>query len=99
MPFGNAQSLTDDETYALTAYILNMNDVIKDENFELNEKNFASVKMPNAAAFYRDDRETAEKHFWKKDPCMKDCRAAPKVIGRAVSVDVTPDSNAGPKVD
>jgi len=99
MPFGNAQSLTDDETYALTAYILNLNDVIKDENFELNEKNFASVKMPNAAAFYRDDRETAEKHFWKKDPCMKDCRAAPKVIGRAVSVDVTPDGHAGPKVD
>lgn len=99
MPFGNAQSLTDDETYALTAYILNMNDVLKDENFELNEKNLASVKMPNAAAFYGDDRETAEKHFWKKDPCMKDCRSAPKVIGRAVSVDVTPDSKAGPKVD
>jgi cytochrome c len=99
MPFGNAQSLTNDEAYALTAYILNMNDVIKDENFELNEKNFTSVKMPNAAAFYGDDRETAEKHFWKKDPCMKDCRAAPKVIGRAVSVDVTPDSKAGPKVD
>ena len=99
MPFGNAQSLTDDETYALTAYILNLNDVIKDENFELNEKNFSSVRMPNAAAFYRDDREAAEKHFWKKDPCMKDCRAAPKVIGRAVSVDVTPDGNAGPKVD
>jgi S-disulfanyl-L-cysteine oxidoreductase SoxD len=99
MPFGNAQSLTDDETYALTAYVLNMNDVIKDENFELNEKNFASVKMPNAAAFYEDDRETSEKHFWKKNPCMKDCRPAPKVIGRAVSVDVTPDSKAGPKVD
>lgn len=99
MPFGNAQSLTNDEAYALTAYILNMNDVIKDENFELNEKNFTSVKMPNAAAFFGDDRETAEKHFWKKDPCMKDCRAAPKVIGRAVSVDVTPDSKAGPKVD
>lgn len=99
MPFGNAQSLTDDETYALTAYILNMNDVIKDENFELNEKNLASVKMPNAAAFYGDDRETAEKQFWKKDPCMKDCRATPKVTGRAVSVDVTPDSKAGPKVD
>jgi cytochrome c len=99
MPFGNAQSLTDDETYALTAYILSMNDIIKDENFELNEKNFSSVRMPNAGSFYGDDREVAEKHFWKKDPCMKDCRPAPKVIGRAVSVDVTPDSKAGPKVD
>lgn len=31
---------------------------------------------------------------------MKDCRAAPpKAVGRAISVDVTPDSKAGPKVD
>ena len=39
MPYGNAQSLSDDEVYALTAYILSLNDIIKDENFELNEKN------------------------------------------------------------
>ena len=31
MPFGNAQSLTDDETYALVAYVLNLNDVVKDD--------------------------------------------------------------------
>lgn len=100
MPYGNANSLSNDEIYALTAYILTMNDVIKDENFELNEKTFTSVKMPNAAAFYDDDREIVEKRFWNKEPCMKDCRpAAPKVIGRAISVDVTPDSKAGPKVD
>jgi S-disulfanyl-L-cysteine oxidoreductase SoxD len=100
MPYGNARSLSNDEIYALTAYILTMNDVVKDEEFELNEKNFTSIKMPNAAAFYDDDRETAEKKFWNREPCMKDCRAAPpKVIGRAMSVDVTPDSKAGPKVD
>lgn len=100
MPYGNAQSLSNDDVYALTAYLLSMNDIIKDENFELNDKNFLSIKMPNAAAFYDDDREVAEKHFWVKEPCMKNCRAAaPKVIGRAVSIDVTPDSKAGPKVD
>jgi cytochrome c len=55
--------------------------------------------MPNASAFYEDDRETAEKQFWKKDPCMKDCRSAPKVTGRAMSVDVTPDGKSGPKVE
>jgi cytochrome c len=99
MPFGNAQSLTNDEVYALTAYILSMNDIIKGENFELNEKNFTSIRMPNAAAFFDDDRETAEKQFWNREPCMRDCRAAPKVVGRAISVDVTPDSKAGPKVD
>jgi cytochrome c len=99
MPFGNAQSLTNDEVYALTAYILSMNDIIKDENFELNEKNFTSIRMPNAAAFYDDDREIAEKAFWNREPCMKDCRPAPKVVGRAISVDVTPDGKSGPKVD
>jgi cytochrome c len=99
MPYGNARSLTDDEVYAIVAYLLSMNDIVKDENFELNDKNFTSIKMPNASAFFDDDRETSEKQFWKKDPCMKDCRSAPKVTGRAISVDVTPDSKAGPKVD
>jgi cytochrome c len=99
MPFGNAQSLSNDEIYALTAYILTMNDIIKDENFELNERNFTSITMPNSEAFYDDDRETAEKQFWNQQPCMKDCRGAPKVTGRAMSIDVTPDSKAGPKVE
>ena len=99
MPYGNARSLSDDEVYAVVAYLLSMNDIVKDENFELSDKNFTSIKMPNAAAFFEDDRETSEKQFWKKDPCMKDCRSAPKVTGRAISVDVTPDSKAGPKVD
>lgn len=99
MPYGNAQSLSADDVYALTAYILSMNDIVKDENFELNEKNFTSIKMPNATAFYEDDRETTERQFWGKEPCMKNCRSTPKVIGRAMSVDVTPDSKAGPKVD
>jgi S-disulfanyl-L-cysteine oxidoreductase SoxD len=99
MPYGNAQSLTNDEVYALTAYILSMNDIVKDEKLELNEKNFTSIKMPNAAAFFEDDRETSEKQFWNKNPCMKDCRPAPKVTGRAMSIDVTPDGKSGPKVE
>lgn len=99
MPYGNARSLNDDEIYAVIAYLLSMNDIVKDENFELSDKNFTSIKMPNATAFFDDDRETSEKQFWKKDPCMKDCRSAPKVTGRAISVDVTPDSKSGPKVD
>ena len=33
MPFGNAQSLTNDELYAITAYVLFLNDVIKDGRF------------------------------------------------------------------
>jgi cytochrome c len=30
---------------------------------------------------------------------MTNCRGEPKVTGRAISVDVTPDEKSGPKVD
>lgn len=99
MPFGDAQSLTADELYALTAYLLNLNDVIKDPNFELNDKNFATIRMPNEAAFYDDDRERAEKAFWKKNVCMKNCLPEQKIIGRASVIDVTPDGKSAPRVD
>lgn len=99
MPFGNAQSLSDDEIYALTAYILNLNDIIKDQSFELNQSNLASIKMPNKDAFYDDDRETAEKQFWNAKPCMKNCKAEVKVLNRARVLDVTPDAKSGPRVD
>jgi S-disulfanyl-L-cysteine oxidoreductase SoxD len=100
MPFGNAQSLSDDDLYAVTAYLLSLNDIIKDQNFELNEKTLPAVKMPNAAGFYDDDREVSEKQFWGRKPCMKDCRKdAATVTGRAMAVDVTPGQKAGPKVD
>lgn len=99
MPFGNAQSLSADETYALTAYLLFLNDIVKDEAFELNDRNFTSIKLPNAGAFFDDDREITEKHFWRKDVCMKNCKAEVKVTGRAMILDVTPDAKTGPRVD
>ncbi len=99
MPFGNAQSLTDNEIYALTAYILHLNDVIKDTNFELGQSNFQTIKLPNKDGFYDDDREVSEKHFWNRKVCMKDCKPDAKVTGRAQVLDVTPDGKSGPKVD
>jgi mono/diheme cytochrome c family protein len=100
MPFGNAQSLSNDELYAVTAYVFFLNDVIKEEDFELNERNFASIKLPNEARFFDDDRETAEKAFWTENPCMKNCVAGDvQIIGRARVLDVTPESGAAPKVD
>lgn len=100
MPFGNAQSLSNDEIYGLTAYLLHLNEIIKDTDFELNQKNFLSIEMPNAGNFYDDDREVTEKQFWNKKPCMKDCgKTSPTVLNRAQSLDVTPDNKTGPKVD
>jgi cytochrome c len=99
MPFGNAQSLTGDELYAVTAYVLFLNDAIKDEGFELTRENFPSIRLPNEPRFHDDDREVAEKEFWK-EPCMTACLAAePRIVGRARAVDVTPDSGQGPKVE
>jgi S-disulfanyl-L-cysteine oxidoreductase SoxD len=100
MPYGNAQSLEADEIYALSAYILHMSDVIKDTDFELNEKNFAGIKLPNSGNFYDDDRETSERHFWNRQVCMTNCRKdAPGVTGRAMVLDVTPDSKTAPRVE
>jgi mono/diheme cytochrome c family protein len=90
MPFGNAQSLTNDELYAVTAYVLNLNDIV-DDKFVLSKQTWTQVKMPNAGGFYDDDRETTEKAFWNRKPCMKDCSPPVKVTGRAQAVDVTPD--------
>lgn len=47
MPFGNAQSLSPDQVYAIVAYIAYQNDLV-DEDFVLSKENFLTVKMPNA---------------------------------------------------
>jgi cytochrome c len=100
MPFGASQTLSNDELYAVTAYVLYLNDVIQDEKFELSDKNFMTIKLPNQPNFLDDDRETSEKAFWPKDPCMKDCLPGEaKVIGRARIIDVTPEAGKGPKVE
>jgi cytochrome c len=100
MPFGNAQSLSNDELYAVTAYVLYLNDIIKDESFELNESTFKTIRLPNEPNFRDDDRETAEKALWRKNPCMTNCLPGQaKVTGRARVIDVTPEPGKGPKVE
>lgn len=99
MPFGNAQSLSNDELYAVTAYVLHLNDIIPDLKFELSRETLPAIKMPNAGQFYDDDREVAEKQFWKRKPCMKNCKKETVVLNRAQTLAVTPDIKTGPKVD
>jgi S-disulfanyl-L-cysteine oxidoreductase SoxD len=99
MPFGNSQSLSNDDLYSVTAYLLQLNDVVTDPNFELNRNTLPAIKMPNADGFYDDDREVAERHFWGRKTCMKDCKTEAKVLNRASVLDVTPDKKTGPKVD
>ena len=55
--------------------------------------------MPNAAGFYDDDRDVAEKSFWNRKPCMRDCKKDASILNRARAIDVTPGQTGGPKVD
>ena len=89
MPFGEAQTLTNDEVYALTAFLLNMNDVV-DSSFVLDASNIGKIEMPNAKNFFDDPRPDAQA-VKMAALCMKDCKAEVKVLGRAKVIDVTPD--------
>lgn len=95
MPFGDARSLTDDEAYAITAYLLYLNDVVTDQNFELSRDNFTSIHLPNEKNFVGDTRHQ-EPHYAKQaEPCMHDCKADVRIIMRARILDVTPEAGKG----
>ncbi len=47
MPLGAEGTLTPDEVYALTAYLLFLNDVIDDDLMVLNQENLPEIEMPN----------------------------------------------------
>ena len=94
MPFGNAQSLTDDETYAIVAYILYVNDTVDDEGFVLSNENFLSIQQDNADGFYFDNRPEVEYPKFSQTACMENCKETVEITKRAAVVDVTPDETA-----
>ena len=97
MPYGNAQTLKPDEVYSIIAYILLMNDVIEDEQFELSNENFTAVRLPNEKNFI-DDLRPDTPTLKQAEPCMKGCKTDVKVTRRAQVLDVTPkneDETAG----
>jgi cytochrome c len=51
MPLGNEGTLTADEVYSLTAYLLFVNKVITSEDEVLDQKSLPKVKMPIGDAF------------------------------------------------
>lgn len=87
MPFGEAQSLTDEEVYAVALYVLYLNDLV-DFDTIYDQDSFAAIKMPNVDGFFmpdpRPDTPTGE-------PCMQNCDVSDQVIGKARILDVTPD--------
>ena len=81
MPFNRSKSLSVNEVYAVTAYVLNLNDIVPADAV-LDEHSLPRVEMPNRKGFTQahgmmridgkpDVRNTA---------CMKDCLAAPPTV-------------------
>lgn len=94
MPFGAAQTLSDDDIYAITAYILYSNYLVEDD-FVLSKDNFLDVEMPNAEGFIVDDRaETEYPIFTEANACYENCKDDVEITMRATVLDVTPEETA-----
>ncbi len=69
MPFPQPGSLNDEDTYAITAYVLYLNDLVED-NFVLSRETFPEVAyLPNHGNFTPDPRPDV-----KAVRCMRDCK-------------------------
>jgi cytochrome c len=74
MPFNAPQTLTPNEVYALTAYVLNLNDILPADAV-VDQDSLAGLRMPNRDGF------TTRHGFMTRDgkpdtnntACMKDC--------------------------
>ena len=92
MPFGEAQSLSPDETYQIVAFLLYMNDIVE-EDFELSHENIGAIEMPNRDGFFMPDPRPDAQPV-AGGPCMKNCDVANSIIGRARDIDVTPETGS-----
>lgn len=82
MPFTQPESLTDEEVYALTAYVLYLNDLV-DYDFELTQGNLADIEMPNRDGFFVDDRPDVQ-----AVRCMDGCKE-PGSVGITSEPDIS----------
>jgi cytochrome c len=87
MPWTNPKTLTTEEVYAVTAFMLNLANIVPD-NYVLSDKNIAEVqaRMPNRNGMQTQHAMWPGKEFVgtiKPDTanklCMKDCTTEPKV--------------------
>jgi mono/diheme cytochrome c family protein len=90
MPFPSPHSLSSDDVYALTAYILNLNDVVPSD-FVADRVSLPEVKMPNRKNFtWTDPRPDTN-----AKPCMTACvnAADVKITSTAEGRNLTPHTS------
>jgi len=87
MPWTAPKSLSTDEVYSVTAFLLNLGGIVP-ENFELSDKNIAEVqqRMPNRNGMTLDHAlwpgkglTTAKAPDTRSVACMKDCQVEAKI--------------------
>ncbi|WP_315834288.1 cytochrome c [Bradyrhizobium prioriisuperbiae] len=87
MPMPSPHTLPTDDVYALTAYILSLNDIVPDD-FVADKDSLPKVKMPNHDSFsWTDPRpDTVNK------PCMSNCfdPKAIQIVSTAEGKNLTP---------
>ena len=74
MPMDSPQSLTDNEVYALAAYLYNLNGLVPDDA-TINAETLAAIEMPNRDGFMVDDRPDVT-----STRCMNDCPPLEPII-------------------
>lgn len=84
MPFTNPKSLTNSETYALTAFLLASNGIKvdgkeMDSEFTLSKANFNKIVMPNVDGFY-PEVDTKDPHQGPKN--MQKLLSDPTIYGK-----------------
>lgn len=84
MPFTAPKTLTNSETYAITAFLLAANEIKvggeeMDEEFVLSKANFNKIEMPNAEGFY-PKVDTKDPHQGPKN--MKKLLSDPSIYGK-----------------
>lgn len=74
MPFSHPESLSDNEVYAVTAYVLYLNDLV-DDGFVLTQANLPDVQLPNEGNFVADPRPDTH-----NTRCMKACKDPGSIV-------------------
>jgi cytochrome c len=74
MPYAAPESLEDNEVYAISAYVLYLNDLV-DYDFELTRHNLPLIVMPNVDGFFLDDRPDVANEL-----CMSQCKDPAAIV-------------------
>jgi S-disulfanyl-L-cysteine oxidoreductase SoxD len=98
MPWNAPRTLTTQEVYAVTAYILNLSDIVRDD-FVLSDRNIGDVqkRLPNRNGMTREHGlwELRGKSDVSNAACMKDCVSEVGLMS-ALPPDATRDTHGNP---